>query len=229
MTMHMRSAGAAQRAAGDLLDSQSLPFGHGVYRHYVKRGLDIGIVLLALVPTVLVLLPLCALIALDGHSPLYRQRRIGRDGRIFRMWKLRSMVHDAEGNLGAYLAENPHARAEWDHSQKLRNDPRITWIGAIIRKSSLDELPQLFNVLMGDMSLVGPRPMMVDQRPLYPGTAYFALRPGITGIWQTSVRNDASFSERAIFDARYFRELSFLTDLYLIAKTFRVVVKGTGY
>lgn len=225
MTMHMRSASAAQISSKDVLPPR-IP---GVYRSFAKRGLDIGIVLLALVPVLLVMAPLCLLIMLDGHSPLYRQARIGRNGRVFRMWKLRSMVHDADARLEAHLAANPRARVEWDHAQKLRDDPRITPIGSLIRKTSLDELPQLFNVLMGDMSLVGPRPMMVDQQTLYPGTAYYAMRPGITGIWQTSLRNETSFAERAIFDARYFRELSLLTDVRLIGKTFRVVLKGTGF
>ncbi|MGY3438233.1 MULTISPECIES: sugar transferase [unclassified Marinovum] len=191
--------------------------------------MDIGSVLLALVPMLLLLAPVCVLIALDGHSPIYRQQRIGRNGRIFRMWKLRTMVPNADKQLWAYLNANPAARAEWDHSQKLRRDPRVTWIGVFLRKSSLDELPQLINVLLGDMSLVGPRPMMLDQQKIYPGTAYYAMRPGITGIWQTSARNESSFSERAIFDARYFRELSFLTDLRLILRTFHVVFRGTGY
>lgn len=228
LTLHMRSAHAAQVSSDDVLASKLPSHERGVYRQFAKRAFDIGIVLLALIPVLIVLAPLCLLIMRDGHSPLYRQMRIGRNGRVFRMWKLRSMVHDADARLAAYLAENPRARAEWDHSQKLRNDPRVTPIGSVIRKTSLDELPQLFNVLLGDMSLVGPRPMMVDQRELYPGTAYFAMRPGITGIWQTSERNETSFSERAIYDARYFRELSLATDLLLIGKTFRVVLKGTG-
>ena len=150
LTMHMRSASAAQISSKDVLPPR-IP---GVYRSFAKRGLDIGIVLLALVPVLLVMAPLCLLIMLDGHSPLYRQARIGRNGRVFRMWKLRSMVHDADARLEAHLAANPRARVEWDHAQKLRDDPRITPIGSLIRKTSLDELPQLFNVLMGDMSLV---------------------------------------------------------------------------
>lgn len=230
LTMHVRPVESAQGSSSDsLFVSKFNPHGRGIYRQWTKRILDIAVVLLALPSVLLLLAPLCLLIATDGHSPFYRQKRIGRNGKIFYMWKLRSMVHDAEGRLQAHLEANPAARREWDHSQKLRQDPRITWIGAFIRKSSIDELPQLFNVLRGDMSLVGPRPMMVDQRALYPGTAYYAMRPGITGIWQTSVRNESSFSERAIFDARYFRELSFVTDLALIARTFRVVLRGTGY
>lgn len=201
----------------------------GFYRRFAKRALDITLVLIAAPFVMIILLVLSALIALDGKSPIYLQRRLGRDGRVFRMWKLRSMVENADAQLESYLASNPEARDEWHRTQKLRNDPRITPIGAFIRKTSLDELPQLINVLKGDMSLVGPRPMMVEQRAIYPGTAYYAMRPGITGMWQTSSRNETSFSERAIFDARYYRELSFGVDLTLIARTFRVVVQGTGY
>jgi lipopolysaccharide/colanic/teichoic acid biosynthesis glycosyltransferase len=144
------------------------------------------------------------------------------------MWKLRSMVADADARLGAYLDANPERRREWDENQKLRDDPRITPVGRIIRKTSIDELPQLWNVLRGDMSLVGPRPMMPDQQAIYPGTAYYALRPGITGFWQTSVRNESSFADRARFDASYLRDLSFATDFGVLLRTVRVVVCGTG-
>lgn len=143
------------------------------------------------------------------------------------MWKLRSIVPNAEAQLQSYLDKNPEARAEWDRTQKLRFDPRITPIGRIIRKTSLDELPQLWNVLRGDMSLVGPRPMMVCQKPLYYVSAYYALRPGITGFWQTSVRNESSFAERARFDADYLRHLSLGTDISVLFKTVKVVLRGT--
>jgi lipopolysaccharide/colanic/teichoic acid biosynthesis glycosyltransferase len=157
------------------------------------------------------------------------QKRVGRNGRIFKMWKLRSMVPNADALLQSYLATNPAARAEWDRDQKLRHDPRITRIGHLIRKTSIDELPQLWNVFVGDMSLVGPRPMMPCQQEIYPGTAYYALRPGITGFWQTSARNESSFSERAGFDTDYLSKLSLLTDLKILMRTVRVVVHGTGY
>lgn len=199
-----------------------------LYRDGMKRVLDIALVLVAAIPVLTVLLGLAAVIAADGKSPIYLQKRIGRNGRIFSMWKLRSMVPNADALLEAYLADNPKALAEWTVSQKLRHDPRITPIGKIIRKTSLDELPQLWNVLRGDMSLVGPRPMMPSQQALYPGTAYYALRPGITGFWQTSVRNESSFAERAGFDTDYLRKLSFKTDLLVLMRTVRVVAKGTG-
>ena len=200
-----------------------------VYRRVVKRAMDVALVVAVAVPTLAILVPLMAIIALDGRSPIYVQKRLGRGGQVFRMFKLRSMVADADQILDTYLARNPEARAEWDRTQKLKNDPRITFFGAFIRKTSLDELPQLMNVLLGDMSLVGPRPMMVAQKELYPGAAYFEMRPGITGLWQVSERNESSFSERASYDTAYFRQMSLGTDLKVMAQTVKVVFRATGY
>lgn len=203
--------------------------GNSFYRAAGKTMFDIAFVLLVVFPVLAVLLPLVLAISLDGHSPFFGQERIGRNGRVFRMWKLRTMVPDADLELEKLLARDPAASAEWQRHQKLRRDPRVTRIGVLLRKTSLDELPQFWNVLVGDMSVVGPRPMMPSQCHLYPGVEYFAVRPGITGYWQTSVRNDASFPDRADFDAKYYRELSFATDLKLIMRTVSVVLNGTGY
>lgn len=201
----------------------------GLYRNGLKRALDMVLVL-ASAPFVLpVVLFLAMLVARDGGSPFYRQARIGRGGRLYTMWKLRTMVHQADEKLAAHLASDACARAEWDSTQKLKCDPRITRFGRVLRKTSLDELPQLWNVLTGEMSLVGPRPMMPEQKPLYPGTAYFRLRPGITGIWQVSERNNSTFAQRAHFDAQYDNELSLGTDVSLLLATFRVVLRATGY
>jgi lipopolysaccharide/colanic/teichoic acid biosynthesis glycosyltransferase len=199
-----------------------------LYADRLKRALDIAIVLIAAPVVIAVVGLLCLIIMCDGKSPFFSQDRVGRNGRVFRMLKLRSMVVDAEARLQAHLDACPLAHLEWEVNQKLRRDPRITRIGRIIRKTSLDELPQLWNVLVGDMSVVGPRPMMPSQQSLYPGVAYYAMRPGITGYWQISVRNESSFAERAQFDARYFRDLSFLTDLRVMLRTFGVVMRGTG-
>lgn len=200
----------------------------GIYRNVVKRLVDVTAILLA-VPVVLPLVAgLAVLVASEGGSPFYSQMRVGRGGKRFRMWKLRSMVSDADARMDEYLAANPEARAEWDSTQKLRHDPRITRIGQLIRKSSLDELPQLFNVLRGDMSLVGPRPMMIQQQSLYPGQAYYALRPGITGFWQTAGRNRTTFEARAEYDTSYEADLSLLSDARILVRTVSVVVKGTG-
>lgn len=198
------------------------------YGRVAKRALDIALVLLVAPLAILIVAMFCPLIMLDGKSPFYTQPRVGRNGHIFRMWKLRSMVEGADARLAAYLDAHPARRREWDETQKLRDDPRITRVGRFIRKTSIDEVPQLWNVLRGEMSLVGPRPMMPQQQVIYPGTAYYALRPGITGFWQTSVRNESSFADRARFDALYFRDLSLGTDLAVMLRTVRVVLCGTG-
>lgn len=198
------------------------------YERIGKRALDVTLVLVAALPVALLVGVLALVIALDGRSPLFVQERVGRNGRIFRMWKLRSMVADAETRLEDCLCTSPQRRLEWDEHQKLREDPRVTRIGYLIRKTSLDELPQLWNVLRGEMSLVGPRPMLPSQRALYPGTAYYVLRPGISGYWQISERNKCSFADRAEHDTRYAREMSLGTDLRVIFCTMRVVLTGTG-
>lgn len=193
-----------------------------------KRGLDI-LVTLAVAPFVLIIVGILALlIRLDGGSAFYRQPRLGKDGKVFNLWKLRTMVPNAEQRLQHYLSENAAARVEWDRAQKLRNDPRITTLGRYLRKYSADELPQLLNVFLGHMSLVGPRPMCPDQRTQYPGVAYFQMRPGITGLWQISERNACSFAERAMYDARYAGVMSFSTDIWILAMTPLVVLRGTG-
>lgn len=201
----------------------------GVYRRSLKRFLDCGLVLLA-APFVAPLILLIALgVRMDGGPAFYSQERIGRNGRIFRIWKLRSMKVGADDLLEAHLAADPAARAEWASTQKLKADPRITRIGRPIRKVSLDELPQVWNVLKGDMSLVGPRPMMPGQAPLYPGRAYYRLRPGLTGFWQISDRNETSFASRAAYDTQYARRLSLPTDIFVLCVTVWVVLRGTGY
>ncbi len=201
----------------------------GVYRAGLKRALDI-LAVLAAAPLVLVLVAMLALLVRrDGGPAFYVQMRVGRGGRLYRMWKLRSMVVDADLAMDRHLAACPAARAEWDAAQKLKDDPRVTAVGRLLRKTSLDELPQLWNVLVGDMSLVGPRPMMPSQRVLYPGRAYFRLRPGITGPWQVAERNAGTFAARAGFDADYERDLSFATDTRLLFATVRVVLRATGH
>jgi exopolysaccharide production protein ExoY len=199
-------------------------------RFYVgaKRFVDIAAIACA-APVILPLVGMLALLVrLDGDKAFYRQQRLGKDGRAFTIWKLRSMVPDAEECLNRHLAADAVANLEWETTQKLKNDPRVTKLGRYLRKYSLDELPQLWNVLIGDMSLVGPRPMFADQRRLYPGTAYFELRPGLTGLWQVSDRNNCSFAERATYDATYVRIVSFRTDLRILSRTFSVVLNGTG-
>ena len=138
------------------------------------------------------------------------------------------MVDNADAVLEAYLEQNPAMRREWDTKQKLLDDPRVTRLGRFLRKCSIDELPQLLNVLRGDMSLVGPRPMMVDQKKLYHGVDYYDVRPGITGFWQISDRNETSFADRVFYDARYNNKLSLKTDVKILLATVNVVLRGTG-
>ena len=202
---------------------------HAPYHSGLKRGLDIFIVLMTLPITLPVILVTMCLASLDGGNPIYRQKRVGRDGRVFSMLKIRTMVPGADALLEYHLRNNPEARREWDETQKLKCDPRITRIGRFLRKSSLDELPQLWNVLIGDMSLVGPRPMMVGQEALYPGKCYYDVRPGITGLWQISERNESSFADRAMFDTQYVASVSFSQDISILMRTVNVVLRGTGY
>jgi len=209
-------------------DLSSVPRRGGVYRHFFKRLFDVAAIVLAAPVVVPVVAGLAIVVAKDGGSPFYSQFRVGKGGRQFRMWKLRSMVTDADSQFAALLDRDADARREWETTQKLRRDPRITRIGHILRRSSLDELPQLWNVLTGDMSLVGPRPMLPNQQSLYPGLAYYALRPGITGYWQTAGRNRTTFKARADYDEVYEEGLALTTDLRILVRTVGVVVNSTG-
>lgn len=217
-----------QRRARDAFAGRA-PSGAGVYRSALKQVFDLAVILLAAPVVVPVIVLLALMVAADGGKPFYSQVRVGRNGRLYTMWKLRTMVADADAALATYLATNPGAAAEWTATQKLKNDPRVTRMGRILRKTSLDELPQLWNVALGEMSLVGPRPMLPCQQDMYPGTAYYKLLPGITGPWQVSARNETTFAARAHFDSRYERSISFLGDLKMLGATLRVVTRATGY
>jgi len=201
----------------------------GPYELGLKRALDVCLVLLAAPIVVPLVLALVFFISRDGSPGLYSQKRVGSGGKIYRIWKLRSMVPNADQLLDAHLAQNLAAAAEWETTQKLKCDPRITPIGRTLRKTSIDELPQLWNVLIGEMSLVGPRPMMPEQQDMYPGLAYYTQRPGITGMWQVSERNDCTFADRARIDTDYIADISFKNDIKLLISTIRVVMQGTGY
>ena len=201
----------------------------GLYRAFFKRVVDVALVVAAapFVAPVLLILAL-AIYAKDGKSPFFVQERIGLNGKRFKMWKFRTMVPNAEAMLQRYLDSDDAVREEWETKQKLAFDPRITAIGKFLRKSSADELPQLLNVLKGDMSLVGPRPMLPEQQALYPGHGYYRLRPGMTGSWQITERNESSFADRAGYDDTYEQDLSFAVDAHIVAKTVGVVLRGTG-
>lgn len=201
-----------------------------VYARVGKRILDIGLVLLTLPVTTMIILLAALALWIESGAPFYRQKRLGRDGREFTMFKLRTMVRDADTRLEKILAEDPALNREWHFTQKLKKDPRITAVGDFLRRSSIDELPQIWNVLKGDMSLIGPRPMMPEQLPLYGDPqAYFALRPGLSGFWQVSERNESSFGFRADADWSYAQKLSFGVDLFVLWKTVGAVLRRTGY
>lgn len=199
------------------------------YRSGGKRAFDVAIVLLSL-PFTLIIVAICALaLWIEGGNPFYRQQRLGFGGKRFSILKLRTMVRNADEVLESHLASCPKMRKEWNELQKLRVDPRVTRLGAIMRSTSIDELPQLWNVLTGDMSIVGPRPMMPEQLEMYGNPdAYFALRPGITGYWQISARNDNGFAHRNTVDATYEQEVSFSKDIAVMFKTVGVMARRTG-
>ncbi len=225
MAVDNQTITTVQSATGPSFHKASKPW---FYRSVLKRPLDLSLVLLA-APVIIPLILLLALLVMrDGGNPFYKQARIGRNGQSYRMWKLRSMVVDADERLQSYLDANPEARAEWDLTQKLRHDPRVTRFGRLLRACSMDELPQLWNVVKGEMSLIGPRPMLPEQQVMYPGDAYFRLRPGITGLWQVDGRNRTSFTDRAIYDDRYDRKLSLSSDIGILMRTVSVVLRRTG-
>jgi undecaprenyl-phosphate galactose phosphotransferase len=166
----------------------------------------------------------------DGAPVLFAHYRVGHDGKLFRCMKFRTMYRDAERMLSELLEKDPAARAEWQREQKLLRDPRITPIGHFLRRTSLDELPQLFNVVRGDMSLVGPRPITVGELTRYGRVRwhYLSVRPGITGLWQVSGRNNTSYDERVALDRRYVEERTVWMNLSILLKTVKVVVARDG-
>lgn len=183
----------------------------------------------------LLLAPLMAVIALlvwrrDGAPVLFGHYRIGQHGRPFRCLKFRSMYLDSEAMLRELLERDPAARAEWERDHKLNDDPRITPIGHFLRRTSLDELPQLFNVLRGEMSLVGPRPITLAELPRYGQVRwhYLSVRPGMTGLWQVSGRNDTTYDERVELDREFVEQHSLRLRLSILLRTLRVVIRGSG-
>ena len=196
-----------------------------------KRTFD----LLAAFGSLIFLCPVMFILAVlirmqDGGPAIFAHTRIGKNGRPFKCYKFRSMVLDAQERLEILLASDPDARAEWARDQKLRNDPRVTALGRFIRKSSLDELPQLFNILKGDMSVVGPRPIIADEMVRYAGHVedYLSVTPGVTGLWQVSGRNDVSYDERVQMDARYARTWTVAGDIWITLKTVPAVLASRG-
>ncbi len=166
----------------------------------------------------------------DGAPVFFGHFRVGREGRLFRCLKFRTMRRDAEQLLAQLLADDPAARAEWERDQKLARDPRITPIGRFLRKTSLDELPQLVNVLRGEMRLVGPRPVTPPELTRYDAVRwhYISVNPGITGLWQVSGRNTTTYAQRVALDRQYVENASLLLDLKILLRTVRVVLTGHG-
>lgn len=196
-----------------------------------KRGFDITFAASVL----LILLPLFVIVAMavklyDGGPIFYRHRRVGRDGRLFGCLKFRTMRQNSQAALEVHLARDPAARKEWLETRKIKNDPRITGVGVLLRKTSLDELPQLLNILAGQMSVVGPRPIVQDEIAMYGNEAghYLAVRPGLTGAWQVSGRNDTSYEERVRLDSHYVQNWSFAKDLLIVVRTVPAVFMSRG-
>jgi Undecaprenyl-phosphate galactose phosphotransferase WbaP len=197
----------------------------------LKRALDVTVAVGALCATLPLLLLTALLVkVLDGGPVLYGQTRIGLHGRRFRAWKFRTMRADGDALLGDWLRLNPAAREEWERTHKLRRDPRVTRLGRLLRSTSIDELPQIWNVLRGDMSIVGPRPIVEGEIRGYGNVfrLYTTVKPGITGLWQVSGRTNVSFTDRVLLDQFYIRHWSPWLDVYILAKTVVALVKREG-
>lgn len=217
-------------AETDLHAARSERLSRRLYLGIFKRVFDIFFALLTLPFLAPIIAAIWVLVRLDGGAGFFGHSRIGRNGKVFKCMKIRTMVPDAEAQLKLYLAANPEAAAGWARDFKLDHDPRITRIGQFLRKSSLDELPQIWNVLRGEMSFVGPRPVTAPELELYGSAAriYEQMRPGITGLWQVSGRNDISYAARVALDVRYFRTASLSVDIATIVATARAVLHMTG-
>jgi len=219
---HFDLAGSGARAPGEAV--------FGPYYRFGKRILDVTLVLIFLPVFVPLIAALGLLARLDGGAGFYGHKRIGRNGRTFRCWKIRTMIPDADQALQAYLKGDPEAAIEWATRFKLKKDPRVTPLGRFLRKTSLDELPQIWNVLKGDMSLVGPRPITAAELIFYGDDqrVYLDQRPGVTGMWQVHGRADGCYVARVRFDRRYIRESGLGTDINLILRTGFCVLARTG-
>ena len=197
----------------------------------LKRAIDLLLTLGTAVLVLPLILAIAIWIRLDSKgSPFFTQRRIGQNGREMHILKFRTMVQDAECVLRDCLAANPGLHAEWERDQKLKCDPRVTRAGAFLRKTSLDELPQLWNVFKGEMSLVGPRPIVQGEVSKYGDVfnLYTRVKPGITGLWQVSGRNDVSYQQRVEMDRYYICNWSVWFDIWILAKTVPVVLQRNG-
>ena len=210
--------------------SDRVPARYFRYR-VVKRALDVVLVLLMTPVLLPLLLMIATLVMFSSFGPVfYSHRRIRRNGEFFSMWKFRTMCHNSAEVLEAYLAEHPEARAEWNRSHKLKRDPRITPVGEFLRRSSLDELPQMWNILTGQMSLVGPRPIVAAEVEKYGDSfgCYCRVKPGLTGLWQVSGRSKLSYPERVALDCDYVERWSLWRDFVILLRTIPSVVNRDG-
>ena len=215
-----------------LLNSPSVPqLWDSFYRTSFKRIFDLVLGLLLLPFIAPALLLLIVLIKIESKGPaIFKSERIGLGGKGFYIFKLRTMCVNAEEKLAEVLRQNESLRCEWEENQKLKNDPRVTRVGKIIRKLSLDELPQIFNILKGEMSFVGPRPIVQNEVARYGRHfgKYKSVLPGVTGLWQINGRNDTQYEERIALDVKYTHELNFNLDLKIIGKTIPVALLRKG-
>jgi len=197
----------------------------------VKRCLDVSLILISAPITLLALGIVSVMVMLSSPGPVfYSHRRIRKNGAFFSMWKFRTMCVNSAEVMEEYLSRHPEARVEWNKTHKLRNDPRITPIGSFLRRYSLDELPQLWNVLSGHMSLVGPRPIVAAEVEKYANSfeCYCRVKPGLTGLWQVSGRSELTYDERVALDCEYVNRWSLRRDIRILLKTFVVVVTQDG-
>jgi lipopolysaccharide/colanic/teichoic acid biosynthesis glycosyltransferase len=220
--MSFYSTGTAAQKFGSNFDK--------IYVGGTKRILDLTLVFISLPVTFPLMILMAAIGSLDGGLPLYWQMRVGKNGQLFKCWKLRSMTVNNEKAFEQFLRENPCALLEWEQNRKLRNDPRITKFGRFLRQTSLDELPQLWNILKGEMSLVGPRPIVPDELEKYGNDVvhYLSIRPGLTGLWQTGGRNCVEYDTRVSMDVAYRNSVCFSLDALIIARTFKTVLLRSG-
>jgi exopolysaccharide production protein ExoY len=221
--------GTAADGSGLGINDRAVHFASASLGGHSKRAMDIAVSLTALVLLSPLLLMVALLIRVTMGGPvIFSHRRLGLHGRPFDCLKFRSMVSNADAALRLYLVNNPAANEEWKTSQKLRRDPRITILGRILRRSSIDELPQLFNVLMGQMSCVGPRPIVDDEIGRYGPywTEYVKTRPGMTGSWQVSGRNRLTYEKRVALDRHYVRRWSLLGDVWILVRTIPAVMRA---
>jgi Undecaprenyl-phosphate galactose phosphotransferase WbaP len=197
----------------------------------VKRCLDVSLILVSAPMAFFALGIVSVMVMLSSPGPVfYSHRRIRKNGAFFSMWKFRTMCVNSAEVLEEYLSNHPEARAEWNKTHKLRNDPRITPIGLFLRRYSLDELPQLWNVLSGHMSLVGPRPIVAAEVEKYADSfeCYCRVKPGLTGLWQVSGRSELTYDERVALDCEYVNRWTLRKDIKILLKTFAVVISQDG-